>query len=456
MRRFGKREDIHLELTRKNMLKMMGPMMIDQLFLVLLPMVNTIIVSTMGQNSLSGVSIIDQVNLMIGYAVIAISFGAMVVVAQNTGKGDVATVRLAVKQSYTSSLMFSGALTIFMIVFANPVVGLALKGAEPEMMAIAELYLRVTALSYPFYCFYSNSTSLLRGVGDTRRSMWMTVLMNSAQLVFSFTFIYVLELGTMGAGYATLAGRVVGALLGVVLIKKRGLVDSLKDFFGLKLDFDMQKRFIRFGLPAGAQNFFFIMARLIMNVNILAAGTAHISANVVYTQLLDLQCAGSSMVLQIAPTIMGIAKGQGDEDKMKKAVKDVYFFAFVFGLAFAVGTFPLLTPMIGFYNLEADAFALAQTTLMLNPLYVVPLVWFAAASPGAFRGVGDTFVPPIITVTSLWVARVGTVVFLCTQFNLGIYAGFAGIAADYLLRCILYFWRYKSGAWLKASRKVAV
>lgn len=70
------------------MLKMMIPMLIDQLFITFLPMVNTIVVSKLGQNSLSGVSIIDQVNMMVGYIVIAIAFGAMVVVAQCTGKGD--------------------------------------------------------------------------------------------------------------------------------------------------------------------------------------------------------------------------------------------------------------------------------------------------------------------------------------------------------------------------------
>ncbi|HWQ51690.1 MAG TPA: MATE family efflux transporter [Terriglobales bacterium] len=445
-----------MQLTKKTMLKMMIPMLIDQLFFTFLPMVNTIVVSRLGQNSLSGVSIIDQVNMMVGYVVIAIAFGAMVVVAQCTGKGDTEGVYKAVKQSYTSSLYIAASLSAFMVLFAGPVVSLALRGADPDMQAIARTYLRVTALSYPLYCFYNNSASLLRGVGDTRRSMWMTIIMNSSQFMFSILFIYILELGTYGAGYATLSGRAVGAILGAILIRRRGLVASLKDIFGFKLDWELQKRFVRFGVPAGAQSFFFVLARLTMNVNILMAGTAHISANVVYTQLIDLQCAGSSMANMIAPTIMGMAKGMGDEEGIKRAYKDVLFFSFWFGLVFALMPYLYLTPLIGLYNLSPEAFQLARTTLMWNPVFIVPLVWFAATTPTAFRGVGDSLIPPIFTVSSLWIARVGTVVFLCTRYNLGIYAGFFGIAADYVMRNILYFWRYKSGAWLKASRKITV
>ena len=248
----------------------------------------------------------------------------------------------------------------------------------------------------------------------------------------------------------------VGAILGAVLVRQRGLVTRFRDIFGFKLDWDLQKRFVRFGVPAGAQSFFFILARLTMNVNILMAGTAHISANVVYTQLVDLQCAGSSMAIMIAPTIMGMAKGLGDEEGMKRAFKDVLFFSFWFGLAFALMPYLYLTPLLGLYNLSPEAFELARTTLMWNPIFIIPMVWFAAVAPTAFRGVGDTLVPPIITVSSVWIARVGTVVFLCTQYNLGIYAGFCGIAADYVLRTILYAWRYKSGAWLKVSRKITV
>ena len=453
---FKEKRSVLVQLDRKTILKMMIPMMIDQLFIVLLPMVNTIIVSRLGQNSLSGLSIIDQVNMMVGYVVVAIAFGAMVVVAQYTGKGDSEAVYKAVKQSYTSSLYIAAGLSAFMVFFADPVVGLALRGAELEMQTIARTYLRITALSYPLYCFYNNSASLLRGVGDTRRSMLMTIVMNSSQLVFSFTFIYILELGIYGAAYASLCGRLIGAVMGAVLVRKRGLVKGFKDIFGFKLDFELQKRFVRFGVPAGAQSVFFMMARLIMNVNILMAGGDHISANVVYTQLIDLQCAGSSMAIMISPTIMGMAKGLGDEEGMKKAFKDVMFFSFWFGLTFALLPYTFMGPLIGMYNLSPQAFTLAKTALMWNPIFVIPLTWFAGAAPTCFRGVGDTFVPPIITVSSLWIARVGTVVFLCTQYNMGLYAGFFGIAADYAMRTVLYVWRYKSGAWLKASRKVAV
>ena len=106
---------------------MLMPMLVDQLFIVTLPMANAIIVSSLGQNSLSGVSIIDQVNLLIGNLVVSIAFGATVVVAQSIGRKDPDGVKLAVRQSYSSSLMVALFFSACMLLFSGTVVGMALR-----------------------------------------------------------------------------------------------------------------------------------------------------------------------------------------------------------------------------------------------------------------------------------------------------------------------------------------
>ena len=448
----GLQQDIQLD--RRSIIKLLIPVMIDQIFIASLPMINTVIISMLGQASMSGVSIIDQVNQLITITVSAVGMGAAVMVAQYVGRDDRVAVARVIKQSYSFSMMISLLSTALMLVFSSQVAGIALKGAEPEMLAIGRTYLAVTCLSYPFFGFYSNTTQVLRSMGETRKAMFMSILMNAGTMMLSLTFIYGFKLGIYGAAYASLGGRILGTLLGMYFVMKTHICRKLSDFFGLRLDFATVKMLIRMGLPAGVQSFFFIGARLVMNRFILPYGTDHISANVVFTQLLDLQCTGSSVVLSMAPAIMGIAKGRGDQDGIRQAFKDLGFLAFWFGVPFALLPLPFLDFFMNLYHLKEAAAVIASKMIFYNPLYIIPFVWFAGMAPSAFRGIGDSVVPPFITAGCLWVGRVGTIALLCTYFNFGAYASYFAVMNDYLLRNILYFWRYRSGAWLRAQRGV--
>ena len=433
---------------------MLVPVLIDQTFIALLPMVNTIIVSRLGQSSMSGVSIIDQVNQLISFVMMAIGFGGSVMVAQYTGRGDREGVERTVKQTCSISLIGAVIATGFVLMSGDWIVATALKAAEPDMIAIARVYLNITCLSYFFLGFYSNAAQLLRGIGRPRMAMIITIAVQLSTMVLSYVFIYGLRLGINGAAYANLLGRAIGYVLSSILIKRAGLVKRVLDMYTLKLHLPTQKLLIRFGLPVGIQNFFFVGARLVMNRFILLFGTDHISANVVFTQILDMQCAGSTLVSQMAPAIMGMAKGRENQDEIKSTFKILCYFAFVFGVIYAVipalfaGQFPKI------YNLSETAAPIATNMIRANVLYIVPLVWFAQAAPASFRGIGDTLVPPMITAGSLWVARVGTIAFLSIFFDIGAYASFFAVMNDYILRNILYFWRYRSGAWLRAQKGV--
>lgn len=443
-----------MELDRKSMLKLLIPVMIDQVFITLLPMVNTIIVSMLGQASMSGVSIIDQVNQLVAFTVVAIGMGAAIMVAQYMGKNDPDSVKRVIKQSYSSSLLIAAVATLVMLLGRDFVIGAAMKGAVDEMLTIGKTYLTVTCLSYPLYCFYSNSTQVLRSLGEPRKAMYMSIIMNTSQMVISLICIYGFQLGIYGAAYASLGGRLIGALLGYYFMIKTGVMKGPGDFFTIKLEWATQKMLIRFGVPAGMQSFFFVGARLVMNRFILPYGTDHITANVVYTQILDLQCTGSTFVAMMAPAIMGMAKGRGDQDGMKRAFKDLHFYGFWFGALFAIVPIFLTGVFSNIYNLAPATAEIASKMIRFNPLYVVPLVWFAQVAPACFRGIGDTLVPPLIMSGSLWAARVTTIAVLCTYFNMGAYASYFAVMNDYIVRTVLYFWRYKSGAWLRAQTDV--
>ena len=143
----------NITLDRKTIFRMLIPVLIDQLFITLLPIVNTVVVSALGQSSMSGVSIVDQINQLISFTVVAIGMGGAVMAAQYTGRGDRNGVARVVKQSYSSSFLVTIVVTVVVIVFASPIISMALSGADDEMKSIAYSYLLITCFPIPFTGF---------------------------------------------------------------------------------------------------------------------------------------------------------------------------------------------------------------------------------------------------------------------------------------------------------------
>jgi putative MATE family efflux protein len=441
-------------INRKTIFKMLIPVLIDQLFITLLPIINTVVVSKLGSSSMSSVAIVDQINQLVSMAAVAIAMGAAVVVAQYTGRGDRHGVTHTICQSYSSSLVLTLMIMVLVLIFSNGIINMALSGATEEMKTIAKTYLYVTAFSYPFYCFYANTTQILRGVGHPREAMYTSIAMNTSIFLINALMIYGLKKGVVGAGIATLCGRAVGAIVGAFMVIRSGFAKKVSDFFTLKFDLHTQGVMMRMGVPTGMQNFAFMCARLVMNVFILPFGTDHYAANVVFTQMLDLQCVGSTVVAGMAPAIMGIAKGRGDQEGIKSAFKDLNFISFWLGAACSFIPIPFLKQINVLYHMSPISAGIANKMILGNVIYIIALVWFAQAAPAAFRGIGDSVIPPVIMIAGVWCGRVLTLAALTTWFKMGTYALYWALIADYALRSVLYFWRYKSGAWLRAQKGV--
>ena len=154
------------------------------------------------------------------------------------------------------------------------------------------------------------------------------------------------------------------------------------------------------------------------------------------------------------PAIMGMAKGKGDQEGIQKAFKDLNYLSFWLGAVLSFLPIPFLKQIAQLYHLTPEAAAIADKLILWNPVYIIALVWFAQAAPAAFRGIGDSLIPPVIMVTGIWVGRVLTCI-VCTKFlNMGAYGLYWALVGDYTVRSVLYYWRYKSGAWLRAQRGV--
>ena len=74
--------------TRKSLAKLIVPLIFEQLLNVTIGMVDTIMVASCGEAAVSGISLVDSINILLINIFSALASGGAVVTAQYIGKGD--------------------------------------------------------------------------------------------------------------------------------------------------------------------------------------------------------------------------------------------------------------------------------------------------------------------------------------------------------------------------------
>ena len=173
------------------------PLLVDQAFLTGMNLINSSMVSSSGAEAVSAVSMVDSLNFFLTNLFIAIATGGTVVVAQYIGKGDKQRAAKTISQAVTSSVLIALVIMVFINIFPNQTLMLLFGSAEQKILDNAYIYLIGSSISYPFYAVYQASAGALRGLGDTKASMIMSVIMNCTYLVGNIILIQVLQLGVL-------------------------------------------------------------------------------------------------------------------------------------------------------------------------------------------------------------------------------------------------------------------
>ena len=115
---------------KKEFLRLFWPVLIEQTLTVTIGMVNTMMVSGVGVEAISAVSIVDSLNFVIVNLFIAFSTGATVVIAQQIGAGQTDGAFDTASQSMTACVFTAVLSSIAFIIFGNSIISWLFGNAE--------------------------------------------------------------------------------------------------------------------------------------------------------------------------------------------------------------------------------------------------------------------------------------------------------------------------------------
>lgn len=236
--------------SNKDLRKLIIPLVIEQLLAVTIGMADTVMVSSCGEAAVSGISLVDSINFLLHHAVFFFGDGRRGhCVPMYIGRGDHKSASLAAKQLFYASLALSAVLGVIAVFFRKPVLNMVFGSIEADVMAHAQIYFLLSAISYPFLAVYNAGAALFRSMGDSRTTMLISILMNTINIVGNAILIYGFQMAAAGAATASLVSRAVGAIIITVLLLNPRRIIFYDKLHKPEIHLSMLKSILQIGVP---------------------------------------------------------------------------------------------------------------------------------------------------------------------------------------------------------------
>ena len=174
------------------------PLLIENSFTYGRTMINASLISSAGMASLSAVQMVDTYIAMITTVFQGIASGAAILVAQYHGAQKEKQTKEAAASSISIVTLFGILLALLSVLLRNVIIHGFFGAAEPDVLAVAGVYFFWEALFLPLVAYYSAELGVLRGVGEGRTAMGITLFNAVSYLVFAFFTMSILKMGIRG------------------------------------------------------------------------------------------------------------------------------------------------------------------------------------------------------------------------------------------------------------------
>ena len=446
--------------SKRDLIKITLPLIVQQVLSVMVGMINSIMVSSAGEAAVSGVSLVNTLDILLMLFFTALVTGGSVVVSQFLGKKDMDLVQASVKQLIYSSTLVALVVAVLTVTFRIPLLNLLFGDAEQAVLDHAKDYLLYLAISFPALSLYNAGAALFRVMGNSTVSMTTTLMMNLLVVGGNFVLIGQFKMGAAGAAISTLIARTVFAVIILWMLHNRKNLIYIDKLFHYKPDFRIIKKILQIGIPYGIENCLFQFGKLLTQSLISTLPTAAIAANAVAANLADFQYMPGNAIGLAIITVVGRCIGAGDAKQAKKYSRILMGAMYCTLWLVVLCTFLLNRPLIGMYNLSAESAASARS-LLLTHAALATFIWpLGFGLPHVFRSASDVKFPLWVSIITMWTVRVaGAYVLTLDSVRLfgltvpGMGLGIAGVwyamFIDWVIRAVLYSWRFFSDRWLK-------
>ena len=443
-----------------------GPAILAQLASVLLQFIDASMVGSLGAAPAASIGLVSTTTWIFGGFAMAASQGFSVQVAHLIGSNDFEGARKVLRQGQTSVILFSLFLTLAGLAIAGPLPRWL--GGGADITADATGYFAIYAMFIPAMQLGFFGSNMLSCSGDMKIPSLLNVMMCVLDVIFNFLLIFpTREVSVLGLEF-TMPGAgmgVRGAALGTGLAELVTAAALLYFLLVRSKELAIVRERGSFRPTALCLKNAFGITGPMWVQNVIMRG-AHIASTVIVAPLGPVAIAANSFAItaesfcympgygmgQAATTLVGQSLGAKRRDLVRSFSRITLVLGVAMMSALAVVMYVLAPQIMSLLSVDPDVVALGARVLRIEAFaeagYAASIVAY-----GSCVGAGDTAVPSILNLGSMWIVRIIPAIFLTRVYGLPGY--WIAMCIELNVRGLLFIGRIHGDRWMKNMTQTA-
>ena len=441
-----------LDLTEKNLnkniFKLCIPVAIENLLHMSVFIIDAVMVGRLGTDALAAVGLAGAISFTIAMIFSSVNAGSASIVARHIGAKEKEQAQVIGAQAIFLALAMGIIITPLFLLYANKM--LIVMSAEPQVSDLGKGYLQIVGGFVVFRLIILACNGILRGAGDTKTPMKVTLIINCINILLNWLLIFGVgpfpKWGVAGAAWATAIAYTVGTGLLCTKLFTGRCVLHISIHQIIRVHFESLKRIVRISIPAAIDTFLTQMGFLFFTKIVTILGTVSLAAHQIAIRIESISFMPGFALAVSTATLVGQSLGAKNVNLALLSMRRSCYFALslmgFFALTFLI--FPAQMAMM--FKPESGVLSLAVACVMIAALEQPALAIYMVYS-GGLRGAGDTISPMLITIVGTLCFHVPISYLFGITLGWGLTGVWFGSALDWICRAIAIYILYRRGRW---------
>ena len=431
---------------------MAWPAMMESILIGIVSFVDTLMVSSLGEASISAVGLTTQPRMLFYAVIFSLSIGVNSVTARRRGQQNREGANRVLEQILPVTLLLSLLFFVISFFFAEPLLRFA--GAQDDTIKEAISYYRITMLGIVFTSVSVTINAAQRGCGKTRISMTTNIVANVVNVIFNALLIngvlFFPKLGVTGAAIATMLGNFSAMMLSILSVRRKNeyLFLRFRNLFSLR--FDSLGPVMRVFSGSACEQVFLRIGFFTFSKIIAELGTLEFATHQVGMTMLTLIFTVGDGLSVATSALVGQNLGRKRPDRSLVFGKISQRVGWVFAAVICVVFCTLRRPLFSLFSSN-------ETVIDSGEILAVMIAFISIAQiqqvmfSGCLRGAGDTRYMAIASLVSVGILRPVLSYVFCYPMGLGVVGAWIGILIDQYARFLFSATRFYSQKWAKVK-----
>ena len=419
------------------------PSILAQISATVMFFIDASMVGHLGAKASAAIGLVESTGWLMGGLASAANMGFSVQVAHFIGANDFEAARRVLRQSLVCCMIWALMISLTSVIIA-PFLPYWLGGTE-EIIHDASVYFAIFGFAGIFFQMEGLAGSMLKCSGNMKIPSMLNIGMCVMDVCFNYLFIYVMDLGVMGAAIGTgVAMLITAALMMYFLLVKSKMLSLIGRPGSFKPKEETIRTAIKIGAPMGLQHMLMGGAYVVSTLIVAPLGTIAIAAHSLAITVESLCYMPGYGIAEAATTLVGQGIGAGQKLLTRS------FARMSVGLGIAVMTFMgvlmwIFAPELMSIMSPVEEVITQGTQVLRIEAWAEPMFAAAIVANGVFIGAGDTMVPAAMSLCSMWFVRLTLAASLAPKF--GLKGVWSAMAIELIFRGCIFLTRLFKGRW---------